>query len=200
MPRGCPPNHGQFRKGYNGPMTDSRRKAIGVGSRKAWQTQRDRMMLGILKRKVDPLVRFRKLFRVLDNGCHEWISSKNMNGYGSFWDGNGTVRAHRFAYEATNGSIPPGLTIDHICRNRACVNAEHLRLLTQCENWSIGTAPSAVNATKQSCKYGHPLSGNNLRVRILKSGSVRRDCLICTRKRGRETRRRWRERRKAAQS
>lgn len=77
--------------------------------------------------------------------------------------------AHRIAWELTNGEIPKGLQIDHLCMNKPCVNPEHMELVTNRENklrW-------AAQLTK--CPKGHPYSGNNLRVD--KIGTKR--CRIC---------------------
>jgi hypothetical protein len=55
------------------------------------------------------------------------------------------IRAHRFAYELLVGPIPEGLVIDHLCRNRRCVNPAHLEPVTAEENWRRGDAPSAIS-------------------------------------------------------
>lgn len=73
-----------------------------------------------------------------DSGCWEWTGALGSeNGYGRFWvggvDGTATY-AHRFAYERMVGPIPAGFVIDHLCRNRVCVNPSHLRACTQKEN------------------------------------------------------------------
>jgi len=65
--------------------------------------------------------------------CWIWTASRN-EGYGMFWDGKLNQRAHRMAYQWMNGLIPEGLTIDHMCRVRSCVNPSHLRVLTNVEN------------------------------------------------------------------
>jgi hypothetical protein len=70
-----------------------------------------------------------------DNGCHVWQRSRNTRGYGVIYF-DGKVRlAHRAAFYARHGRWPlDGLVVDHICENKACVNADHLRELTNSEN------------------------------------------------------------------
>ncbi len=90
------------------------------------------------------------------DGCWEWLASR-VAGYGRFRavSGEAHVQAHRWAYEALIGPIPDGLEIDHLCRNRGCVNPAHLEPVTARENVRRGIAPAAVNARKTHCPRGH---------------------------------------------
>jgi hypothetical protein len=68
------------------------------------------------------------------DGCWLW-EGQTITGYGRFKLPDGThIMAHRFAYETTGAAIPDGLTIDHLCNVRACVNPSHLEPVTQGEN------------------------------------------------------------------
>lgn len=70
-----------------------------------------------------------------DEGCWAWIGSRNGKGYALFEvAGRGSKRAHRWAYEHFIGPIPDGLTIDHLCLNKSCVNPHHLEPVTNAEN------------------------------------------------------------------
>jgi hypothetical protein len=78
------------------------------------------------------------------------ITTGDNAGYGSFWDGSRAVRAHRYAYEIVHGPIPDGLTLDHLCRNRPCVNPAHLEAVSVQENIARGR--------RDYCRKGHSLS------------------------------------------
>ena len=62
--------------------------------------------------------------------CWLWTANRTNAGYGHFWLDRRMVLAHRFAYELLIGPIPDGLTLDHLCRVRACVNPAHLEAVT----------------------------------------------------------------------
>jgi len=97
------------------------------------------------------------------NECWPWTRAK-CNGYGMMWSKSKgkSVRVHRFAYEEIVGVIPPGLTIDHVCRNRSCCNPEHLEPVSNKENTLRGEGVTAINARKTHCIHGHSLDEDNV--------------------------------------
>ena len=72
--------------------------------------------------------------------------------------------AHRVVYSALRGEIPEGLELDHLCRNRRCVNPWHLELVTGRVNTLRGDALSAINARKTHCIGGHAFTPENTRI------------------------------------
>lgn len=115
----------------------------------------------------------------MDTKC--WIArGKTRPGrYGRFYINGLTFDAHRVSYTLFKGKIPAGLQIDHLCRNRTCINPKHLEAVTSRVNTLRGNSLQAQNAKKTHCKYGHPFIQSNLVKSQLKQG--RRECLICCR-------------------
>jgi hypothetical protein len=93
--------------------------------------------------------------------CWLWIGGKT-EGYGRFCLHRGVERfVHRLMYEWTFGSIPEGMQLDHLCRNRACCNPAHLEPVTRRENILRGASPHAKNARKTHCVNGHEFTPEN---------------------------------------
>ena len=118
------------------------------------------------------------------NGCWVWIAAKDSNGYGRFMvsDTSGRISpAHRVSYTLVRGPIPIGLEIDHLCRVHACVNPDHLELVSHTANVKRGLAGNK-NATKSHCPQGHPYNLFNTIMRI-KDGHCSRICRTCKRER-----------------
>lgn len=91
---------------------------------------------------------------------------------------------HRAAWEARYGPVPTGHSIDHLCRQRACVQLAHLEAVPHRTNVLRGTGTAAVNAAKDTCVRGHPLHGTDVRVTEQPNGHPTRVCRPCERERG----------------
>jgi HNH endonuclease len=86
-------------------------------------------------------------------------------------DQNRKRSLHAVLWERNNGAVPEGFTLDHLCRNRGCINLQHLELVTNRENNLRGNGPPAQNSRKTHCRLGHPFTEENTR---LYSGRIRR--------------------------
>ena len=155
-------------------------------------------------------VRIQRNIKIAPNGCWVWTGYPDTHGYGRFRIFiDGVIRctgAHRAAWLAYRGDIPADhLQLDHLCRNRLCCNPDHLELVTNQENArrsvaAIGAAgrgrpPGRANSVlRDTCKYGHPLSGENLSIYTPPTGYARRVCRACARRANLE----WRERQRRA--
>ncbi len=109
-----------------------------------------------------------------EDGCIEWIGAKISAGYGYFRFDDQAWRVHRLAWAWQRGPIPAGLTLDHLCRKRACVNVAHLELVTRGENVLRGDTITAANARKQQCKRGHENWGKQHGGRYCKTCAAER--------------------------
>lgn len=121
-----------------------------------------------------------------NSGCWLWTGYLTEKGYGRFnpqWK-TSPLHAHRVSYELNKGPIPPGLVIDHLCRNPCCVNPDHLESVTQGENVRRGNA-GINHRIKTHCTYGHPFSETNTRMAARPNGLRARVCRTCERMAGR---------------
>ena len=135
---------------------------------------------------VNPERRFwSKVDRRGPEECWPWMGTRNRNGYGQIsFDGRGQM-VHRVAYELCVGPIPEGLTLDHLCRVRHCVNPAHLEPVTQQENLARTVGWFGANQRRKThCPKGHPYDEEN--TYITRRGH--RACRECKRQRDRRRR------------
>lgn len=121
------------------------------------------------------------------SGCHLWIGKISQKGYGIVSFNGHPYLAHRVLYELNVEAIPYGLTVEHKCRTRCCVNPDHFLILTIREN--VMRSP-IYNGAKERCKHGHPFEGRNLIFKRQHNAFGMRQCRECRRLQKRDARRR----------
>lgn len=109
------------------------------------------------------------------DGCWIWTRVKTPSGYGQVRWGGKMVSVHRAYLSEVGYLLPDDLVIDHLCRNRACSNPDHLELVTNRTNILRGIGLAALNAVKTQCKYGHEFTPEN--TYVTKTGA--RMCREC---------------------
>lgn len=107
--------------------------------------------------------------------CWIWTGCVASNGYSKLSFESKHTSAHRVFYKWFKGPIEDGLQIDHLCRNKLCVNPDHLEAVTPKVNTLRSENIAAKNSRRTICLKNHPLAGNNLYI----TPDGRRQCRMC---------------------
>lgn len=126
------------------------------------------------------LERFLRHVNKLPNGCWEYVGIRDACGYARFWKSRKRLeQAHRTSCRLFGKPCKRELTVDHLCRNRSCVNPAHLEPnVPISDNVLRGEGICVKNLRKGMCVRGHSLSDGNVR-----RYKTRRICLTCDKKR-----------------
>lgn len=126
--------------------------------------------------------------RILDSitfcpntGCWFWLKYTDKRGYGIIGVGPQPRLAHRVSYETFNGPINSGNDIHHCCRNKCCVNPNHLQQMTHSEHSKLDNVVAVLSSSKTKCPHGHNYSGDNVKL-----VNKKRICVTCARQRWRD--------------
>ena len=118
------------------------------------------------------------------NQCWNWIGALDDKGYGLLSVNGKTQRAYRTLYQEMVGIVPKGLTLDHLCRNRLCVNPVHLEVVTYQTNILRGNGLAAQEAKRTHCPRGHEYTEENTHYGKTRQG-IGRWCRQCDKERSR---------------
>jgi hypothetical protein len=116
------------------------------------------------------------------DACWTWHGAKNCRGYGNVGRNHKTYLTHRVAYELTVGPVPVGMDLDHLCRNKGCVNPTHLEPVTFLANMRRRYS-AAPDERPTHCLQSHELTPEN--TEIIRATGQRR-CRTCVAERRRE--------------
>jgi hypothetical protein len=162
-------------------MRERAEMSAGEALRRAKIKAKDQLIMDSKRSQVRNLLdRFTPASTDDDSQCQIWQGRLSVDGYGEaeiYADGR-TIKfkAHRAIWLQRYGALPEDRNVlDHICRNRACVNLAHLEPVTNRENVLRGIGRTAINARKTHCKRGHPLEGENLK----RPSDGSRQCKTC---------------------
>lgn len=149
----------------NGTIETSKYKGSGAGG-----TARSTTRKGLATVPRDyittPLYqRFLAKIQRLDSGCWQWTGFIDKAGYGRIRDGHGrageSLYGHIVSYLIHCGPIPSNYELDHLCRNRWCVNPDHLEAVPHRINALRGEAPTVKLHRLGRCKNGHEINAQN---------------------------------------
>lgn len=105
--------------------------------------------------------------------CWEWTGARS-DGYGHIRSAGAVRLAHRVVWETLVGPVPEGMELDHLCRNRGCVNPDHMQVVTHRTNGLRGYGAAGQHARKALCPRGHPYD-----MIVKNGGRTARGCLRC---------------------
>lgn len=138
-------------------------------------------------------------------GCWLWAGSTSSHGYSTMYVSKGSHLVHRRLWEELRGEIPAKMELDHLCRNRACINPEHLEIVSHQQNVVRGINPAIAAAREKGkalarthCRKGH-IWDNPKTSWVIKRGRViiNRQCRFCCNENSRRYEQKVRERRKS---